>query len=629
MNQRIRFLPTGCESCRIFALLLLTSFFLFGCQQPREYRQEMDETAYDIISDYQQKALGKEYDFTINRPSDILRHRVLIRQNLQITSNTSLGPQAMDLVEHWPEPNYPNFGSDFPYVVDISDTITLDLIDALQIAARNNFSYQQQKEDVFRSALALELERDDFRNTFNAQISSLISTNTKGSRAVSGTVQTGDFSVDRKLENGMDLSSSLAIDLANLLTMGGASSMGLAGDATVSIPLGRGSGRHIVTEPLVQAQRNVLYALWDFERFKREFVVDVASRYFGVLRQLDSVNNSEADYRSRIRFARRSRRLADAGRIKEIEVDQAVQNELSARQRWISATQNYKRQLDAFKIFLGLPPDANIELSPNDLKLLADQYQEMIDTIAVESMDGDKLKIPSAQAPVVLKGPDYKDAGPYEFDEEYAIGVALEKRMDLMSTLGKVFDAQRKVVVAADNLGAELTLFGSTDLGSRRTVTSADLEDARIRTSKGTYSATATLNLPFERTQESVNYRNSFITLERAVRTAQSEEDTIKSQIINTLRDLLLARENIYIQAKSVFVAQKRVKSVNMFLEAGRAQTRDLLEAQDALLSAQNAFTSAVVEYRIAELEIQRDMGILEVTPDGLWKEFEPEKWDQ
>jgi outer membrane protein TolC len=61
-----------------------------------------------------------------------------------------------------------------------------------------------------------------------------------------------------------------------------------------------------------------------------------------------------------------------------------------------------------------------------------------------------------------------------------------------------------------------------------------------------------------------------------------------------------------------------------MFLDAGRAQIRDLLEAQDALLSAQNALTASVVSYRVAELAIQRDTGVLEVDEKGLWQEYSP-----
>ena len=62
-----------------------------------------------------------------------------------------------------------------------------------------------------------------------------------------------------------------------------------------------------------------------------------------------------------------------------------------------------------------------------------------------------------------------------------------------------------------------------------------------------------------------------------------------------------------------------------MSLEAGRAQIRDILEAQEALLSAQNALTAAVINYQVTELELQRDVGLLEVDEKGLWRKFDPE----
>lgn len=191
---------------------------------------------------------------------------------------------------------------------------------------------------------------------------------------------------------------------------------------------------------------------------------------------------------------------------------------------------------------------------------------------------------------------------------------------------GKVYDGQRAVVVAADALGAELTFFGSAGTGAERnTISKADLDDAQFRANKAKFSSILTLDLPLERTRERNIYRNSFINLERAVRDVQILEDRIKLAVLSELRDLLQARESLYIQAKAVYVAQKRVKSVNMFLEAGRAQMRDLLEAQEALLSAQNGLTKAVVDYRVAELQLQRDTGLLKVDEKGLWEEFKPE----
>ena len=117
------------------------------------------------------------------------------------------------------------------------------------------------------------------------------------------------------------------------------------------------------------------------------------------MQRLDSVKNSEADYKSRIASVRKSKRLADAGRIQEIELDRAVQTELQARQGWIGSIQNYKRQLDAFKNFIGLTPDANIELDPNELELLLEPTKDMIQQIAKEDDQMMDVNSPHADPP--------------------------------------------------------------------------------------------------------------------------------------------------------------------------------------------------------------------------------------
>ncbi|PKL44142.1 MAG: TolC family protein [Planctomycetes bacterium HGW-Planctomycetes-1] len=611
----------------IFLGLLLCGFALqTGCN-PTNYRTDTDKIAGNIITEKQVQGTGKASKFSIERPSDVLRRRLLANQNLPTSSPASLGTDRLKKIEHWPEKNYPAAISEgnIDNINDVNKPITITLMQALQIGALNSFDYQTQKENVFQSALSLELERHSFRNTFVAQVQNLLSTDTTGDRAVSGTVTSGEIGASRKFQSGAEISTSIAIDLANLLTMGGASSTGLAGEGSIAIPLLRGSGRHIVAEPLTQAERDTIYAIWNFERYKKLFAVDIASKYLSVLQQLDKIKNSEADYRSRISSAKRSRRLADAGRIQEIEVDQAVQNELTSRQKWIAATQSYKRQLDSFKTFLGLPPDALIELDPNELKNLAASMQQLIDLNAGENETIDVNQVTSDSDLLKLLEADYKNAGPYEIEESLATKLAFENRYDLKTADGQVYDAQRAVVVAADALGAELTFLGSANIGSRRDkIGDATSDNSRFVANRGVFYTLLTIDLPLDRKRKSLEYRNSFIKLEQAVRTMQAAEDTIKTEIRNTLRDLLEARENMYIQAKAVSVAEKRVKSVNMFLEAGRAQIRDLLEAQDALLDAQNALTAAVVSYRVAELAIQRDTGVLEVDEKGLWKEYSP-----
>ncbi len=92
------------------------------------------------------------------------------------------------------------------------------------------------------------------------------------------------------------------------------------------------------------------------------------------------------------------------------------------------------------------------------------------------------------------------------------------------------------------------------------------------------------------------------------------------------LRSLLEARENFSIQSQAVELASNRVESAELFLQAGRAEMRDVLDAQESLVSAQKALTTALVNYRVSELELQRDMGVLEVDHKGVWSEYRPGK---
>ncbi len=55
---------------------------------------------------------------------------------------------------------------------DIDGPLKLSLMDALMVAAANSRQYQTRKEDIFRVALGLDLERDVFRNTYFGDLES-------------------------------------------------------------------------------------------------------------------------------------------------------------------------------------------------------------------------------------------------------------------------------------------------------------------------------------------------------------------------------------------------------------------------------------------------------------------------
>ena len=52
-------------------------------------------------------------------------------------------------------------------------------------------------------------------------------------------------------------------------------------------------------------------------------------------------------------------------------------------------------------------------------------------------------------------------------------------------------------------------------------------------------------------------------------------------------------------------------------LQAGRADTRDLLEAQEALLQAKNSASSSLIDYNLSRLALFLDMELLRVDENG------------
>ncbi|MFC1867937.1 TolC family protein, partial [Thermodesulfobacteriota bacterium] len=523
------------QPCLLTILCSWLLFALSGCKSASEYRLEADRTAETIIREKQEQLLGSSGEFSIERPSDILRRRLLLDQDLPYSSEASLGTDKMASIIHWPEKDYPKAVSSSEDIAPLEKgkPVRLSLMQALQVGAMNNFEYQTQKEEIFRSALSLDLNRNDFDFIPEGQARSSLTVDKSGSGSSTGTVKgvehSGSLNLGRTLQQGTQFTAALAVDLVKLLTQGRTSSFGIVGDASISIPLLRGSGIHIVTEPLTQAERNVMYAIYDFERFKKRIAVDIARDYLEVLRQLDQVDNVSENYRNLTASARRTRSLADAGRTTEIEVDQAVQNELIARSRWINTTESYKGRLDTFKKLIGLPPDADMELDRSELAGLTSRASEVMP---------DMRKTDASNVPMGHTAPAEEKMGPLELDETFSIELGLKNRLDLRVLEGRVYDARRSVIVQADALGAELTLFGEAGLGQSRSIATAGLDDARLRADRGVYTGLFTLDLPFERTAERNAYRESFIELERAARAVQNLEDDLKLSIRARLREM-------------------------------------------------------------------------------------------
>lgn len=586
-----------------------------GCRSAGDWRDVADEKAARVLGAVQRDVTGREEPVQIETPAQTLRRRLLLDQGLTVFNEASLGIRDLSTNAYWN-------GAERLQASDRDDSLplgtnrvlTIGLKDAVQIAARGSRDYQGRKESLFTAALGLDLENQKFRTTFTGMMNASVDSSESEGERETRYGEANKVGASRTFADGTQLSSAIAVDLAGMLSGEKTSSWGLLADASISIPLMRGSGRLVNMESLTQAQRDLVYTIREFEQYKREFMVGIASAYLNVLLTKRMLVNEEENYKRVIISTRRSRRMADANRMSPSDFDQSRQSELSARNSWISAFESYDASLEAFKGQLGLPPDARIDLADQDLEELQAYVEKFAKTELGEYDAGE------AAAPLALERPKSVDeAGALKDQVDRAIALAVENRLDFRSNIDRIEDAQRQVLIAEDALRAEVTLGGRASAGEGAKAGSD--ENGEFNLGEAVFGSTLSIDLPFERTAERNAYRGSLIQLEGAVRAYQAAEDALKESVRAAIRSLRETREQLKIQYLAVSLAERRVRNNDLLLQAGRAEMRDVLEAQAALLSAQNALFSAIRSYRVRELELQKELGLLEVTIDGVWRE--------
>ena len=194
--------------------------------------------------------------------------------------------------------------------------------------------------------------------------------------------------------------------------------------------------------------------------------------------------------------------------------------------------------------------------------------------------------------------------------------MALVRRLDLANVRDEVDDAERKLILASQGLGPQIDFIASANVDS-----TPDTEATRLRFHEGTYSMGLAVDLPFDRLDERNTYRQALITVRKRQRDYDEEIDTVKLQIRASYRNLVETAESYRIQKIGLELAKKRVEVEKLSLQYGRGTVRLLLDSEDALVEAQDDVVSALVDHMIAKLSFFRDVGILQVLPDGMWEQ--------
>ena len=511
---------------------------LAACWSPAANKESADKQVYGILEKVTTRVTGVDKTFHVERPVDTLRKRLL----------------------------------------EADETVSLSLLDALDVAAENSREFQSQKESLYLTALSLTRSQHDFAIIFGGGGSADATGETDNTADV---LLSDDLSAAVTTTSGTRIVASFVNTFLRSVVNGGNFDGSSILDLTLTQPLLRGAGSRIVREPLTQAERDVVYAVRSFERFRAQFALSVVTSYWDVTAQMRDLKSVEANQRSLKTSRERIEALFNAGRSSVTDFGRAQQDEYRADAQQVVAKNQLQTSLDNFKLTLGLPVTAVIKLDPAELDRLSEQGVARIDV-----------------------------------DEETAIALALERRYDYQTAIDSVADAGRRVFVAEDAL--EISL----DFAAVLNVPSESGSGLNLDWSRVNWSAGFELDLALDKLVERNAYRSALISFDAAIRSREQSGDQITAAVRDAIRDIRSSIDSYNIQRVAVELAQQRVEAPTDLYEAGRIQAFEKLDAQDDLLSAQLNLTAATLDYAVARLQLMNDLEAIDLEPQGL--RFDP-----
>ena len=456
----------------------------------------------------------------------------------------------------------------------------LTLTDALAYADRHRRALERAREDLYLAALALTLERHLWTPQFAAELRTVYG-NFGEIRDFDQAMRfVADLNVTQRLPYGGQFTAraiaTLIRDVKRSITASETGQIVVSFD----VPFLRGAG-HVAREDLIRLNRELGYAVRTFERFRRQQLVDVARAYFDLLRSkqdvldaINSVRRAREDY-ERARALQAAAPAGDVG--SPLDTQRAEQRWLSEQSRKAQLEESFRFAADRFKLLIGMPVDEPLGI--DDL----------------ESIDQIEQKVLSGVYPL-LRMP------PAASDELRSLDVAMQYRLDLLNARDRIDDAKRGVAIAANALLPELNLTSSVTFDTDP----QHFRVTRFETERATWRSELILSMN-DRFAEKNAYRRSLIDVRRARRDYVDLLEQVRVDVRRAINQLRLQEQVLRLQSRNVRVAEKRADFARIQFNEGDLGNRDVVEAEDELIRAQNQLNlaktarwSALLDYRLA-----------------------------
>ncbi len=418
------------------SLCIVVFLSVAGCTRT-EYRQTADQQTYQILKEKSQDPrwrmprmditpdpMSRFYDIhdldTPPLPPDDPAASEYMDQVYGMQGSPTW--EQLHKIDHVENPNWPKAFGGGVYtgeVANIPET-RLTIEDAVKIGLRNSRDYQEQMENMYLAALALTFERyryDVRPIAFGNEIGTNITYDNTPNDGSGWGVGPTNLGVSKLFPSGAQFMAELTNNTIWMLSGNSGSQTATTLAYSLVQPLGFNVQRTINLEKITQQERNVLYRIRDFARFRKDFYVTVVTGeralplpgssgsgelaflirgarsptvgFYYLLYEIQRLRNQKTTIRSLESLIRDLEALGEAGRATSLDVTE-LQSSLERGHLYLAHRERVvKTEMDRFKMQLGLPPDLKISLDDSllrqfeflDNELLELEYQSTTVTI--------------------------------------------------------------------------------------------------------------------------------------------------------------------------------------------------------------------------------------------------------
>lgn len=439
----------------------------------------------------------------------------------------------------------------------------LTLEEAVKLALVNNLNIQSTFDGVQGAQISEELAE----SRFNFKVTPSYG---RGLGDQSLVDQRFGVEVSKLLPFGATVSGTYRTDVTSN-ELGNLNNSNLA--IGVTQPLLRGFGTRTTEFELENAQRGRESAERNLELARQRLAVDVTASYFNIVRQQGLVDVAEKSAERTKELLRASEARLEVGLASKLDVFRAELQLSQAEDSVILRKEALELALDAFKFNLGLAPT---------------------DEVALEIVE-----------------PEYL---PVEVDVAELTRVALANRIEMREQNDRIQDAQRAQRVARQNLLPQLDLnlrYEQRGFGESL-YSSFDFQDSAFNV----FLSTSYL---LDRSSEQASLALNQIDVAARRRNLRLTEYNIANEVRAAARNLERTGKSIVLQERNIDFAEKQLRLANLRYQRGLASNFDIIDAENNLIQARNNYVSLVSDYRVAQIELKRVTGTLDVE-----KEFAP-----